>query len=146
MIDDTTLLLSIDEARLLQACDAGALGHRIHLERTARGLSQTELATPLVTAAYLSRIEAGQRKPSPKVLAHFAQRLAITTERLLVGTDAADDVQRHQVLVDHQCRQLAAATCEWLNNPRDIKAFERMTFWANGLEVLAQGAATGTDG
>jgi transcriptional regulator with XRE-family HTH domain len=140
-------IVSIDDARLLAAAEVETLGRRIQLERTARGLTQAEVAQPLVTAAYLSRVEAGQRKPSAKVLAHIADRLAVTPARLLVGTDAVDDVQRHQVHVDHMCRQLAAATCAWLNDPKDLKAYERMTFWANGLETLAQDASTtGTNG
>ena len=65
------------------------VGERIRRLREERGLSQRELAEPGVSYAYLSRVEAGQRVPSEKVLRKVAAKLGVTPLYLEVGTDDA---------------------------------------------------------
>ncbi len=50
--------------------------------RAERGLSMKQLAFPGCSAAYICRIEAGERVPSPRVLAELARRLGATTAEL----------------------------------------------------------------
>ena len=50
--------------------------------RAERGLSMKQLAFPGCSAAYICRIEAGERVPSPRVLAELARRLGVTTAEL----------------------------------------------------------------
>lgn len=55
--------------------------------RTRQGLSQKDLAEPVCSAAFLSLVESGARKPSPKILDHLASRLEISVEELVSGRD-----------------------------------------------------------
>lgn len=61
------------------------IGSRLKEIRQAKGLTQKELAEPYYTHAYVSRIEADLRRPSPEALEHFAQRLGLDVEELRTG-------------------------------------------------------------
>lgn len=63
--------------------DAGLLGTCIRERRTALGLTQAQVAAPVATAAYLSRIEAGDRAPGFDFLNHIAEVLECTADELL---------------------------------------------------------------
>lgn len=97
--------------------DAVALGQNIRRRRLALGLSQADLTSQLVSAAYLSRIETGDRTPSRKVLQHFAMKLDTTPEVLIAGAAEGPDA----AAVD-----AAAAASQWLKDPRDTEAYARM--------------------
>ncbi|WP_340561907.1 helix-turn-helix domain-containing protein [Streptomyces sp. GSL17-111] len=66
----------------------GALGRRVHRLRTARGLTQREVAEPAYTAAYISTVEAGKAQPSERALRHIAERLGTTPDELTSGRPA----------------------------------------------------------
>lgn len=53
--------------------------------RMHKGLPQSALTGPKVSAAYISRIEAGQRMPSVRALRVVAQALDVTPEFLETG-------------------------------------------------------------
>jgi tetratricopeptide (TPR) repeat protein len=72
-------------AELSKSIDPAILGRRLRNARVAMGLTQTELASGDASTAYISRIEAGQRRPDLKLLGHLAGRLGTTVEELLVG-------------------------------------------------------------
>jgi tetratricopeptide (TPR) repeat protein len=72
-------------AELSKSIDPAILGQRLRNARIAAGLTQTEAAAGDASTAYISRIEAGQRRPDLKLLGHLAQRLGTTVEELLVG-------------------------------------------------------------
>ena len=74
----------------LKALDRAELGQRVRSARVARGLTQTELGGPEASAAYVSRIESGQRRPKPELLSSFADRLGVPVERLVEPTVAVD--------------------------------------------------------
>ncbi len=61
------------------------VGARLRRLRTARGLTQRQLAEPRYTAAYVSTIESGRRRPSRAALEHFAARLGVDPEELASG-------------------------------------------------------------
>lgn len=93
-------------AQLAQSVDLTELGQRVRTLRVAAGLKQVDLAGHEVTAAYISRIEAGQRRPTTQVLEMLAKRLATTLDYLLAGpeTSGADAAQvdlQDQVGLDH---------------------------------------------
>lgn len=69
------------------------LGRRIRRLRVEQGLSQKDVAEPVVTAAYLSLIESGQRMPSDEILEHLAERLDVTAAELLSGIPAGLEAQ-----------------------------------------------------
>jgi tetratricopeptide (TPR) repeat protein len=70
-------------AAQLKAVDPAELGGRVRAARVARGLTQTALGHPEASAAYVSRIESGQRRPGPELLETFASRLGVPVSRLL---------------------------------------------------------------
>jgi transcriptional regulator with XRE-family HTH domain len=61
------------------------IGERIRRLRLERRLSQRALAAPGVSYAYLSRIEAGQRRPSPRAIRILATALGVAPELIESG-------------------------------------------------------------
>ena len=61
------------------------VGERVRSLRIALGFSQRDLEGPGVTYAYISRIEAGQRRPSEKALRSLAEKLGTTAHYLETG-------------------------------------------------------------
>jgi transcriptional regulator with XRE-family HTH domain len=66
--------------------DPVLLGGRLRETREAAGLSQRELSFPGCTAAYISRIEKGERVPSLQLIREFAVRLDVSEEFISHGT------------------------------------------------------------
>jgi tetratricopeptide (TPR) repeat protein len=58
------------------------LGARIRHYRRKRAMTQRDLSFPGCSYSYLARIEAGDRRPSPRVLYEIAQRLDVSAEEL----------------------------------------------------------------
>lgn len=71
--------------------DPAAVGARIRAARRAAGLKQRELTFEGCTAAYLSRVEAGQRIPSLQILTRLAESLGTTAEFLATGKHPEPD-------------------------------------------------------
>ena len=63
------------------------MGRRLRAARLAAGLSQRDLAFPGCTAAYISRIEKGERIPSLQILREFARRLGVSEAYLARGVE-----------------------------------------------------------
>src|SRR4051812_49856676 len=72
------------------------IGQRLRRLRLERGLSQRELSAPGVSYAYISRIEAGARRPSVKALRMLAAKLGVTAEYLETGS-AIDAVEAREL-------------------------------------------------
>lgn len=56
-------------------------------------MTQGELASSKYSAAYISSLEAGRRRPSAKALAHLAESLGVTSEELLTGRPSGAEGQ-----------------------------------------------------
>lgn len=69
------------------------LGRRIRAARARLGLSQEEVAAPEYTAAYVSHIEHGNRRPSQEALSHIAAKLGMSLEQLVEGRDPDEDLR-----------------------------------------------------
>lgn len=83
------------------------VGQRIKALRLERGLTQTALAEPAYTPAYVSTIESGKRNPSGQVLEHFAKKLGIETDELLTGRSPG---QRARLLIEYaEARKILAS-------------------------------------
>ncbi len=67
----------------------GSIGDRLRQLRVERGLSQADLARDIVSASYVSLIEAGKRLPDHAVLVELANRLKTSPEFLADGVDHA---------------------------------------------------------
>ena len=70
--------------------DPVAVGARLHAAREAAGISQRELAFPGCSAAYISRIERGERIPSLQVVRELARRVGVTEAGLAYGREPID--------------------------------------------------------
>ena len=70
--------------------DPVAVGQRLHVAREAAGISQRELAFPGCSAAYISRIERGERIPSLQVMRELARRIGISESSLAFGRERID--------------------------------------------------------
>jgi tetratricopeptide (TPR) repeat protein len=80
------------------------IGERLRRLRADRGLSQRQLSAPGVSYAYISRIEAGARRPSVKALRQLARKLGVTAEYLETGSEMHDFERRELRLADAELR------------------------------------------
>lgn len=87
-------------ARALTEVPSADLGARIKAARVAAGLTQPELGREDASAAFLSRIEKGERRPSVDLLHLLAERLAVTPDYLLIG-EGWEETRRLELLLDH---------------------------------------------
>jgi tetratricopeptide (TPR) repeat protein len=71
-----------------------SIGERLKRLRRERGFSQRELSAPGVSYAYISRIEAGSRRPSVKALRLLARKLQVSPEYLETGSEIRDVDER----------------------------------------------------
>src|SRR6266513_4093984 len=76
------------------------VGQRLRRLRQENGFSQRELASPGVSYAYISRIEAGARRPSVKALRQLARKLGVSVEYLETGSDLREVDERELRLAD----------------------------------------------
>jgi len=105
------------------------VGARLRRLRTDRHLSQRELASPGVSYAYISRIEAGTRQPSVKALRKLARKLGVTAEYLETGSDMREDELREL--------RLAQAELDLRLSEDSAAAYERLR------ELLAEAEEAG---
>ena len=80
------------------------VGQRLRRLRLERGYSQRDLSSPGVSYAYISRIEAGARRPSVKALRMLAQKLGVTAEYLETGSEIGASEARELQLADLELR------------------------------------------
>ena len=85
-----TTALTFKRARTPHYDDPTAVGKRVFEARVAAGLSQRELAFPGCSAAYISRIERGERVPSLQVMRELARRTGVSEQALAFGCEALD--------------------------------------------------------
>src|SRR5688572_31993844 len=67
--------------------DPAAVGRRLKEARLAAGLSQRQLSFPGCSAAYISRLEAGDRVPSLQLLRKLAGKLDADEQYLATGVE-----------------------------------------------------------
>src|SRR3954462_9307664 len=79
-------LFSMIPSNVVQANSAETVGARLKRLRLQLGLSQRDLSSQGVSYAYISRIEAGARRPSVKALRKLAQKLGVSAEDLETGS------------------------------------------------------------
>lgn len=86
--------------RIAHVDDPVAVGRRLREARESSGLSQRELSFPGCSAAYISRIERGERIPSLQVLRELALRCDLSESSLAWG--------REEPLEEEVSRQIRA--------------------------------------
>ncbi len=87
------------QADLLRTIDPAQLGVRLRAARVAKGMTQTDLAGEEVSVGYVSRIEAGHRRPNLQVLTDLCRRLGTPVEQLLMGV-APQDLEQIRLTLD----------------------------------------------
>ncbi len=80
------------------------IGERLRRLRVERGFSQRQLSAPGVSYAYISRIEAGARRPSVKALRQLARKLGVSAEFLETGSEIGEFDLRELRLADAELR------------------------------------------
>lgn len=88
------------QAQLLAAADPAEVGRRLRAARVAKGLTQSGMAGIGLSAAYISRLESGHRRPTAKVLDRLAQALDVPVEELL-GAMPASDADEIRLLLNY---------------------------------------------
>jgi tetratricopeptide (TPR) repeat protein len=76
------------------------IGQRLRRLRKERGLNQRDLSGEGISYAYISRIEADQRRPSLRMIRLLAERLDISAEYLETGRDVPEQAERELRLTD----------------------------------------------
>jgi tetratricopeptide (TPR) repeat protein len=87
--------MDTDLSDALRHVDLEQFGKRLRELRVSLGLTQAAVAGDDVTIGYISRIEAGQRRPDPRLVELFAERLQSTPDYLVTGVPSqlVDDVR-----------------------------------------------------
>jgi transcriptional regulator with XRE-family HTH domain len=124
-----------------------SVGERLKRLRVERGLSQRQLSAPGISYAYISRIEAGARRPSVKALRMLAAKLGVTAQYLETGSQLDDAEARELRLADLELRlrldgQTATDDLQALARDADEHADEGAAVRARialGLEAAARG-------
>jgi transcriptional regulator with XRE-family HTH domain len=98
--------VDVQLAALSRSIDMGELGRRLRLARVAAGMTQADVAAGEVTAAYISRIEDGQRRPDAGLLQRMAQRMGTTLHQLLTGL-TTHEARGIELQVEHAAIALA---------------------------------------
>lgn len=115
------------------------VGERLRKARIQRGLTQSELAAPDYSAAYVSVIEAGKREPSERVLKLFAKRLGMTFDELATGRPPDAEAALAEDMLDARRALSAGQTSD------AIAGFRRVARKADqfGLTGLKEKASIG---
>jgi transcriptional regulator with XRE-family HTH domain/predicted negative regulator of RcsB-dependent stress response len=94
--------------------DPAAVGRRLKEAREQAGLSQRELAFSGCSAAYISRIEKGDRIPSLQLLRELGKRLGVTADYLATGEEesARDLLFEAELALRMDDREVAEALLE----------------------------------
>lgn len=96
---------------LSRTIDVAELGRRLRNARLAAGMTQGDVAAGEVTAAYVSRMEDGQRRPKLDLLVRMAERMGTTVEALLEDS-ASPDRLRLMLALDHAELELRGGSAQ----------------------------------
>jgi len=84
--------------------DPAAVGRRLRDARIEAGLSQRQLSFPGCSAAYISRLEAGDRVPSLQLLRKLAQKLDADEQYLATGEERIEQMPPEVVEAEVESR------------------------------------------
>jgi transcriptional regulator with XRE-family HTH domain len=126
--------------------DPAAVGRRLKEARVAVGLSQRQLSFPGCSAAYISRLEAGDRVPSLQLLRKLAAKLHADEQYLATGVERVEQLRPEQVEEEVERRLRGEAPDDpgrrpegGLEDPRARAA----VLWRHSRTLLAAGDRSG---
>jgi tetratricopeptide (TPR) repeat protein len=99
------------------------LGTRLRQLRLEQGLTQSELAEPAYSYAYVSSIEAGRRTPSPKALEFFATKLGIPPQELATGRSPARELE---LMADYLAARSLLSSGDEADRQEAVKTLRRL--------------------
>src|SRR5258708_16400403 len=119
------------------------VGARIRSLRTAKGLTQAQLADPLYTKAYISMLGSGRTRASMKALEHIAGVLGVKPSDLLGGMSGPSTPQFQFLEARRLIEQgLAADAVPILESLEEgltaADPLVRLRYLAIGYNVIAQ--------
>jgi transcriptional regulator with XRE-family HTH domain len=120
--------------------DPAAVGRRLRDARLAAGFSQRQLSFPGCSAAYISRLEAGDRVPSLQLLRKIATKLGADEEYLATGVERSDspeavDAEVERRLEGWEPEADSARPSGGLADPRS----RARVLWEHSRRLVAQG-------
>ena len=126
--------------------DPAAVGRRLKDARLAAGLSQRQLSFPGCSAAYISRLEAGDRVPSLQLLRKIAAKLGADEEYLATGVARVEQDPPEAVAQEVERRLAGGARAddparpsEGLEDPRS----RARVLWQHSRELFGAGDVRG---
>ncbi|HYP23563.1 MAG TPA: tetratricopeptide repeat protein [Actinomycetota bacterium] len=121
--------------------DTSGLGERIRRARIDRGLSQRDVALPLLTPSYVSLIESGKRVPSPDALEHIAGVLGMDPLELRTGRSPGAEAELELQLQEARRALHSGERDEATSIAEEVRGIAREDGWprveAKSLCVLA---------
>jgi transcriptional regulator with XRE-family HTH domain len=123
--------------------DPAAVGQRLKDARLAAGLSQRQLSFPGCSAAYISRLEAGDRVPSLQLLRKLAAKLSADEQYLATGVERVE-LDPPEVVEAEVERRLAGESASLSNGPRpagglDDPATRARVLWQHSRTLAERG-------
>jgi transcriptional regulator with XRE-family HTH domain len=123
--------------------DPAAVGQRLKDARLAAGLSQRQLSFPGCSAAYISRLEAGDRVPSLQLLRKLAAKLNADEQYLATGVERVE-LDPPEVVEAEVERRLAGESASLSNGPRpagglDDPATRARVLWQHSRTLAERG-------
>lgn len=121
--------------------DVAGLGERIRRARIERGLSQRDVAVPLLTPSYVSLIESGKRVPSPDALEHIAGVIGMDPSELRTGRSPGAEAELELRLQEARRALHAGERAEATTIAAEVRSEAKADGWprveAKALCVLA---------
>jgi transcriptional regulator with XRE-family HTH domain len=123
--------------------DPAAVGRRLKDARLAAGLSQRQLSFPGCSAAYISRLEAGDRVPSLQLLRKLAAKLNADEQYLATGVERVEQ-EPPELIEAEVSRRLAGEPASLSKAPRphgglDDPATRARVLWQHSRLLAERG-------
>ena len=112
--------------------DPAAVGRRLRDARIEAGLSQRQLSFPGCSAAYISRLEAGDRVPSLQLLRKLSQKLDADEQYLATGEERIEQMPPEVVEAEVESR----LNGDWNRQPEPNRPFGSLHDPAQRARVL----------
>jgi len=122
--------------------DPAAVGRRLKDARLAAGLSQRQLSFPGCSAAYISRLEAGDRVPSLQLLRKLAAKLNADEQFLATGVEQVQQDPPELVEAEVERRLAGELPTRDLSRPNggfDDPAARARVLWEHSRALVAGG-------
>jgi transcriptional regulator with XRE-family HTH domain len=126
--------------------DPAALGRRLKDARLAAGLSQRQLSFVGCSAAYISRLEAGDRVPSLQLLRKLATKLNLDEGYLATGVEGVEQLAPELVEEEMTRRLGGGARATEADRPAgglDDPAARARVLWEHSRSLVKAGDRSG---